>query len=121
MLIIDQTDKTPSISFDLQSGVISIEGRSIIENPVEFYEPLFEKIKAYSQQPSLQTILNMKFDYFNTSTSKVLLDVFHQLEEINRSSEVKIRWYYEEGDSDMQEVGEDYQSIVQLPFEMIEV
>ena len=66
--------------------------------------------------------MDIQLEYFNTSSSKCILDVFKKLEAINAgSSEVTINWYYEEDDEDMLEAGEDYQAIISVPFKMIEV
>ena len=66
--------------------------------------------------------MNIKLEYFNTSSSKCILDVLKKLEGIHKSgSEVIINWHFEEDDEDMEEAGEDYQAIIQVPFNMIEV
>jgi hypothetical protein len=50
------------------------------------------------------------------------LDVFKKLEAIHKNKyEVQISWYYEEDDEDMLEAGEDYESIIRVPFKMIEI
>jgi len=68
------------------------------------------------------TEVNVQLEYFNTSSSKCILDVFKKLEAIHKSgNEVIINWYYEEDDEDMLEAGEDYESIIRIPFKMIEV
>ena len=38
-----------------------------------------------------------------------------------KGNPVEINWYYEEDDEDMFEAGEDYQSIINLNFKMIEI
>jgi hypothetical protein len=48
------------------------------------------------------------------------LDVFKKLESVS-GSEISVKWHYEEDDEDMLEAGEDYEAIIDLPFEMIEV
>jgi len=64
----------------------------------------------------------VKLEYFNTSSSKCILDVFKKLEMIHKAkNDVEIKWYYEEDDEDMLEAGEDYESIIRVPFEMIEI
>jgi hypothetical protein len=68
------------------------------------------------------TQVNVQLEYFNTSSSKCILDVFKKLEAINKGkSEVTVNWYYEEDDEDMLEAGEDYESIIRVPFKMIEI
>ena len=121
-IIIEGTPKTPSIKFDTKDGVFEIKGRSIPENSVEFYKPLNEWLDQYMQTPLDKTVVNIRLEYFNTSSSKCILDVFKRLEAIHRSKhDVVINWFYEEDDEDMLEAGEDYDSIIKVPFKMIEI
>jgi hypothetical protein len=120
-LIIEGSPKTPSINFNANEGLFSIEGRSIPENSLDFYKPVMEWLDAYLTEPKDETNVTIKLEYFNTSSSKCLLDVFKKLEIIfKRGNKVSINWHYEEDDEDMLEAGEDYQSIVKIPFTMIE-
>ena len=119
---IEGTRKTPDIYFDAETGKIEIEGRSIPENSIEFYKPLVDWLDEYAGSPQEKTEVNIKLEYFNTSSSKCILDVFKKLETIfKNSNDVVINWYYEEDDEDMLEAGEDYQSILKIPFKMIEM
>ena len=119
---IDGTPKTPTISFDLASGVLEIKGRSIPENSIEFYKPLVDALDKYAGSPKTATNVNIQLEYFNTSSSKCILDVFKKLENINKNgSAVIINWHYEEDDEDMLEAGEDYQAIISVPFKMVQV
>jgi len=120
-LKLDGTAKTPLISF-ASSGKLELKGRSIPENSVEFYQPVKAWIEDYSKNPSAQTVIDVKLDYFNTSSSKCILDLFKKLEKMNgNGTEVLVNWYFEENNEDMEEAGEDYQAIISLPFKMIEV
>jgi hypothetical protein len=116
---IDGTPKTPTVEFIQSAGTLLIKGRSIPENSIEFYKPLIDWIGAYAQSPQENTVVSIKLEYFNTSSSKCILDVFKKLESVG--SNVLIKWYYEEDDEDMLEAGEDYDAIINLPFNMIEV
>ena len=118
-LSLEGSAKTPTIDFK-SAGELLIKGRSIPENSIEFYKPLIDWISEYSDNPKGQTLVNIQLEYFNTSSSKCILDVFKKLESI-ADSEVSIKWFYEEDDEDMLEAGEDYQAIIDLPFKMIEV
>ncbi|MCX7862514.1 MAG: DUF1987 domain-containing protein [Bacteroidales bacterium] len=121
-IVIEGTPKTPSVNFNATTGVLEIKGRSIPENSIEFYKPLIEWIEKYGSAPQPKTIVNIQLEYFNTSSSKCILDVFKRLEAIvNNGHDVLINWHYEEDDEDMLEAGEDYQSIIKVPFKMIEV
>ncbi len=116
---LEGTPKTPTVEFNAESGELLLKGRSIPENSIEFYKPLIDWIENYSSNAGAETVLNVQLEYFNTSSSKCLLDVFKKLERI--SNPVAINWYYEEDDEDMLEAGEDYDAIIDIPFKMIEV
>jgi hypothetical protein len=119
---IEGTPKTPTVEFDAVSGKIDIKGRSIPENSIEFYKPLVDWLDHYAESPSAKTEVNIQLEYFNTSSSKCILDVFKKLEVVFKANkDVVINWYYEEDDEDMLEAGEDYQSILKIPFKMIEI
>jgi hypothetical protein len=119
---IDSTPKTPSIKFIQEEGVLEIKGRSIPENSIEFYKPLVDWLEHYAKGPLNKTLVNIQLEYFNTSSSKCILDVFKKLEAIHKlKHDVTINWYYEEDDEDMLEAGEDYESIIRVPFKMIEI
>lgn len=121
-LKLEGSPKTPTIEFNSGSGYLLIRGRSIPENSIEFYKSLIESLESYNNTPQANTKVDIQLEYFNTSSSKCILDVFKKLEAINAgSSEVVINWYYEEDDEDMLEAGEDYQAIINIPFKMIEV
>jgi len=118
-LTIEGSAKTPTIEFE-GAGKLLIKGRSIPENSIEFYKPIIDWIGSYGGAPQGTTEVNIQLEYFNTSSSKCILDVFKKLETL-AGTEVKVNWYYEEDDEDMLEAGEDYQAIIDLPFKMIEV
>jgi len=119
---IEGSPKTPNINFDLIGGILEIKGRSIPENSIEFYKPLIEALESYSSAVKPITTVNIQLEYFNTSSSKCILDVFKKLEGINKAgSAVTIHWHYEEDDEDMLEAGEDYQAIINVPFKMVMV
>ena len=122
IIIREGTPKTPSVKLDGTTGIIEIKGRSIPENSVDFYKPLIDWLEKYGQTPCANTMVIIQLEYFNTSSSKCILDIFKKLELISKKGNpVEINWYYEEDDEDMFEAGEDYQSIINLNFKMIEM
>ncbi|MDX2360103.1 MAG: DUF1987 domain-containing protein [Crocinitomicaceae bacterium] len=119
---LEGSPKTPTVTFDADNGVLELRGRSIPENSVEFYGPLNDWLEKYESSPSPKTTLDMKLEYFNTSSSKCILDLFKRLEKMNgHDTNVHVNWYFETEDEDMAEAGEDYEAIVELPFSIIEV
>lgn len=122
-LIIEESIKTPTISFDSGSGILEIKGKSIPENSLEFYKPVFDWLDKYASSPAQNTEFRVQLEYFNTSSSKCLLDLFRKLEATSNAgkSKVKVSWFYEADDEDMMEAGDDYQALVKIPFELIKV
>jgi len=119
-LQIEGSPKTPSVKFNSVEGVLELKGRSIPENSVEFYQPLYDWLDKYSESNPVKTTIDIKLEYFNTSSSKCILDIFKKLEGINeKGSEVLFNWFFEEDDEDMEEAGQDYQAIIGLPFNMV--
>ncbi len=118
-ITIEKTPKTPSIKFDPKQGKLEIKGRSIPENSVEFYKPIMESLESYMKTPVSPTTVDIQLEYFNTASSKCILDVLKKLESIHsKGNQVNITWYYEEDDEDMKEAGEDYQAIINMTFNM---
>lgn len=122
-LKLEGSPKTPTVSFDASTGKLELKGRSIPENSIEFYNPLYDWIDAYAKNPQPETSLNIVLEYFNTSSSKCILDLFKKAENLNGGGKTKVvvYWHYEEDDEDMLEAGEDYQAILTLPFKMVQV
>ena len=116
------TSKTPTVRFDAGTGHLELRGRSIPENSIDFYKPLTDWLDAYARTPRPRTVLHVQLEYFNTSSSKCILDLFKRLEGLRAmGNEVEVLWHYEPDDEDMLEAGEDYQAIINVPFRMIEI
>lgn len=121
-ITIEESSKTPYIFMDPEQGIIEIKGRSIPENSIEFYKPLIEWLTEYSELGMKTTQVKIQLEYFNTSSSKCLLDIFKRLEVMYRKGwTIEIYWYYDEDDEDMYESGEDYQSILTCPISLVEI
>ncbi|MBK6776204.1 MAG: DUF1987 domain-containing protein [Flavobacteriales bacterium] len=119
---IEGTPKTPSVNFEESTGILELRGRSIPENSIEFYKPLIDWIDRYSRTAQQATVLRVQLEYFNTSSSKCILDLFKKLEQVRSAgNDVSVLWHYEVEDEDMLEAGEDYQAIINIPFKMIRI
>ncbi|TVQ93990.1 MAG: DUF1987 domain-containing protein [Bacteroidetes bacterium] len=113
------TDDTPNVILDAEKGIIEFSGRSLPEDVLSFYGPVLQWIEEYIQSPNQKTEINIKLDYFNTASSKVILDILIYFETIaKQDKEVIVHWFYQEEDEDMEEAGEEYAEIVDVKFEM---
>ncbi|NUM51797.1 MAG: DUF1987 domain-containing protein [Flavobacteriales bacterium] len=121
-LYIKGTFKTPTLSFNFEKGELDISGRSLPEHSIEFYKEAMQWLDKYIENPKLDTIVNVQLEYFNTSSSKVILDIFKKIELLHsKGNNVTVNWYYEEDDTDMQEQGETFAEIIKIPIKHIAV
>jgi len=122
ILKIESTEDNPQIVLDRESDILEISGRSLPEDVNTFYEPMMSWIEDYAKDPLDTTVFNFKLTYFNTASSKIILDILTQFEEmIEEGHQVMVRWHYPEEDEDMMEAGEEYSEMVDVPFEMVSV
>ena len=121
-LKIHNTPKTPDVDFDHTSGVFKIFGISVPENSLEFYGTIIKWLEEYTKNPVDTTKIIFKLTYVNTSSLQFIYDILMLLDEIHdKTSKVQVEWYYLTEDSDMKEMGEDYQEALSLDFSFFEV
>jgi hypothetical protein len=119
-LIIEPTKKTPWII--LEPGRIQIIGRSISENPAEFYRPVHDWVSKYVIESMRMTNIQLGFEFINTTSIKWVYAILKELARIqDMHVRAKISWYYEEGDEDMCDLGFILRSLVDCPFHIVEV
>lgn len=111
---LEGSEDTPKIILDKGNGIFEISGRSLPEDSAEFYQPILDWIEEYGKSPNPKTNFVFKLEYFNTASSKLILDILNKLEEI---SGMAITWYFHEDDEDMEEAGEEFSELVDIPFE----
>lgn len=120
-LIVEGKEERPSIRFDAKTGVLEIADSSYPEYTKDIYEPVMSWLNKFLLQSGKKITFNFKLDYFNTSTSFRFQQIINMLNDyhLEKKGEVTINWYYEDGDIDMKENGEDYAKDAKVPFNMI--
>ncbi len=119
-IIMEGTGRTPAIKLDAENGFVEISGRSIPENSISFYKPVFDWLDEYSNnaKPTTEVVFNL--EYFNTSSSKCILDILRKLEQLpENGNPIVVKWYYEDGDEDMEESGNDFKSLINIDIELV--
>lgn len=121
-LEIPATYNSPLVSMQ-PTGEILLQGRFLPEHAKEFFKPIWAWVDEYLESPPVNTNLSLKVEYLNSTSQKVLLDLFERFEQANRDglTTPKINWHYEEEDEQMFDTGKEYEQIIDLPFEIIEV
>ena len=117
------TKSSPEINFNSQNNTLSISGESYPENTAQFYEPVFEWIEAYLSELDDQPVsINMELIYFNSSSSKVLMDIFDMLDEASDDGKnITLNWIYDEENDAALEYGEEFAEDVEtLTFNLVE-
>lgn len=128
--IVEASELDPKVIFDPGKELFEMAGASRPEDVRELYYPMVEWFREFRQKCSEGAfpayskanplVFNVKMDYFNSSSTKFLFDIFEELNTIGRESfPVKVGWYYDVDDDDMREAGEEIKEIVDLDFEFI--
>lgn len=107
------TPRTPSVRLDRAQGVLEIRGVSLPDNTPEFFNPLMCKIDEYISSSLRHIKVYLHLEYLNTSSSKMLLDIFKKLSALDS---VEFHWFYNADDEEMLEYGRNYEMLLCRPF-----
>lgn len=117
-LLINSTQLTPKVTFDKEKNIFEISGESTPESAAEFYNPIIQWLKDYesilyfakTEYGKVKNLkMTVKFDYFNSTSAKFILDIFLVLQKFkNEGYDTEIDWHYDSGDIDMKEAGEEF-------------
>ena len=104
-LILESTKHTPAINF-LTDGRMFIKGRSIPEDINDFYAPLIEWAGSVTAP---RIILDIKLEYFNSSSAKKMLELLKALDKNSDIRELTVNWFFEQDDDDALECGQIFE------------
>lgn len=121
ILHISPTRITPEILINTADHILLLKGRSSPENSVMFYDQVKSGIRNYFNSEDHISV-HFMFEYFNTSSSKSIFEVIKLLKAFAADGKsVSFNWVYESDDDDMLETGEDYNDLLGIDMNMIEV
>ena len=113
------TEDTPEIDFDTTTGVFKVTGRALPEDAHEFFKPIEDWLQEYVESPLDSTIVEMRIDYFNSAATRYFFNLLMCFEDIvEAGKDAKIVWYYKAEDDMIESKGEEFESILDVPFEM---
>lgn len=120
IISLEATEKTPGVHFDPEKGVFELSGCSVHENAHAFYKPLLLSMAVYVREPARSTEVRIALSYFNSSSAKYILDLLKLLDEayVSGASKVVLHWMYDRDDLDMEEAGQDYSELLDMPVEV---
>jgi len=112
---------TPMVRFDEATSVFEVKGISFPEDVRIFYGPLLYWLNEYSLQPHAHTTFHFQLAYFNTASSKLILDMMLCLNKMHKKGvSLEIVWHFDDEDEDMEDCGLGFSGILQAPFRMEE-
>lgn len=110
---LEGTEATPFITLDFENGIYEFSGRSLPEDSSEFFKPIlawFDDLKGTKSKCDFI----FKLEYFNTASSKIILDILLIMETIAKEGAIaKVIWYHHSDDEDMIESGKEFQELVE--------
>lgn len=116
-LYIKATEVTPEINFDSSSGIMNIIGKSLLNGDTEFSQPVFKWVENYLKRPKDLTVVNINLEYFDDTSSKMLLELFMKLEKlVSNKRQLKINWLYSVDNMANREAGEIIGDMLNTPF-----
>lgn len=125
--MIEKTSHSPKVIFDPDNKIFEISGESRPPDVREFYDQIIKWLDEFSLylvnsvDKSEKIAFDFDFEYFNSSSGKLILDICKILASL-RSKEfnIVVNWHFEKDDFDMLEVGKEMSKIVKFPFEYIQ-
>ncbi len=120
----EATKHTPKVFFNAENNVLEINGESYPENMAEFAAPIFSWLEEYLEQLENQPFtVDIELTYFNSSSSKMLLDLFDRLEEevSDNGKKITVNWIYDADNDSSEEYGEEFQEDLEsLTFNLVQ-
>lgn len=121
-LKIEATSNTPQVHFSMQNEIQSIVGLSTPIDSFEFYRPLIQWVNDHQDLLKSQTVFRFELNYFNSSSMKALLWLIQAIANgITDGKTWSIEWVVTEDDEFMEEAGESFQSLIDVPISIIKM
>jgi hypothetical protein len=118
---IKETLFTPSVKILTDEHRIVISGKSRSEDPTQFYEELIVVLEEQINKFKTHLSIDFFLDYLNSSSSKWLLHILKGVQNKFQGKKlITVNWYYDSDDDSMLEAGEVFQSLLSLPFNIVE-
>ena len=116
---IEKTQKAPL--FILRDGYILLSGRSIPQNARQLYKICIDWVEQYVQSPASETIVDLYFEYIDTSSIRCVVDMLTKLCQIqvNSQNKIEVNWYFERDDDDSYDLGAYIQAHMKIPFNIM--
>ncbi len=117
---IAKTKYSPLVILNKENGEFQFSGRSLPEDAWGFYKPVIDWINLYIENPNQSTILSFEFEYLNSASSKVIIEIINMMIIlIEKGYNVKVNWRYCKDDDSILETGKIFANSSEVPFDFI--
>ena len=90
------------------------------ENVLEVYKPVLKWLNTYIADPNPITTIDFFFEYLNTASSRMIMQILQKCLELNKICEhLEINWRYIAGDVDMRDFGQELMELTNFPINII--
>jgi len=119
-LIIQATQSTPAIKADWEGGVLAMEGDSYPENTFELFGPVIAWVEKFLEVSDRGLTLELRLIYLNTSSVKVMMDIFDLLEEAAAKGRgIAVNWYYDHRNERVADLAGEFKEDCSFPFAIL--
>ena len=118
---LEASERLPEIR--LREGFVSIKGHSIPQDPKKIYKPVLQWVKDYIKDPAPRTEVSLNIDFCDTDSTKAIFDILKLLamcQNTNHRIEMVFNWIYMKEDDDIKELGECFESKLDIIFNYLE-
>lgn len=111
-----------SLAIKYNDGVLKMHGKSLLPNPRKFFDPVFQWVDAYVQDPDDSLEISLNFEYIDTASVQAVFDVLNKLKKElpDAKEKVLVKWHFEFDDPELLELGEIMEGRLGLKFNYVE-
>lgn len=127
VLKIEPTNRTLEVVIDFKNEKMVFKGESRPENSQEFFEPIVdflnEALNNISKNSDYNFDVVFHLDYFNSTSSKYIIEIFKLLKSLSELNNVKMntKWLSSDVDEDSLESGKDFSEWTGLKVQFVSV
>ncbi|MFP4058951.1 MAG: SiaC family regulatory phosphoprotein [Bacteroidota bacterium] len=128
---IKATQVTPRVYFNPNESYLEIKGVSKLENPRNFYEPIFDLIDTFRFYCQINQGLigedspfevQLYFTYFNSGSLNFIIELAKKLKFLSEEGIiVNLSWCYDKHDVHVKETGLNIASLLNMEFSFFEI
>ena len=104
----EKTDLTPYVLIDEEKKYMKLEGESYHENVTLFFKDINEWLLSFLNKDFDSFTFDCRLSYFNSSTVKVLLNIFLDMDNSKNAKNIIVNWITAKKNKIIMECGEDY-------------